>query len=87
MSHQAFFAAWERQGESLKLENAIGSPLIRPNVVPLALAANIFRVIATVQLVDTWGVEFAQGILHETFSLGTYIIGTLAVIGVARILR
>jgi hypothetical protein len=37
--------------------------------------------------VDRWGIEFAQGILHESFGLGTYVIGTLAVIGVARILR
>jgi exosortase len=57
------------------------------SVVPLALAANIFRVIVTVQLAGSWGIEFAQGILHETFSLGTYVVGTLAVIAVARILR
>jgi exosortase len=57
------------------------------SVVPLALAANIFRVIVTVQLVSSQGVEFAQGLLHESFGLATYALGTLAVIGVARILR
>jgi exosortase len=61
--------------------------LVIASVVPLALAANIFRVIVTVQLVEHWGVEFAQGVLHETFGLATYVIGTLAVIAVARILR
>lgn len=61
--------------------------LVVLSVVPLALAANIFRVIVTVQLVDSMGIEFAQGILHETFGLATYVIGTLAVIAVARILR
>jgi exosortase/archaeosortase family protein len=57
------------------------------SVVPLALAANIFRVIVTVQLVSSQGVEFAQGLLHESFGVATYVLGTLAVIGVARILR
>jgi exosortase len=61
--------------------------LVIASVVPLSLAANIFRVIVTVQLVESWGVEFAQGVLHETFGLATYVIGTLAVIAVARILR
>jgi hypothetical protein len=37
--------------------------------------------------VESWGIEFAQGVLHESFGLGTYVIGTLAVIAVARILR
>lgn len=61
--------------------------LVVASVVPLSLAANIFRVIVTVQLVKSWGIEFAQGVLHETFGLATYVIGTLAVIAVARILR
>jgi exosortase len=57
------------------------------SVVPLSLAANVFRVIVTVRSVESWGIEFAQGVLHETFGLGTYVIGTLAVIAVARLLR
>lgn len=57
------------------------------SVAPLALAANIFRVIVTVQLVSSQGVEFAQGLLHESFGVATYALGTLAMIGVARILR
>jgi exosortase len=61
--------------------------LVIASVIPLSLVVNIFRVIVTVQLVERWGVEFAQGVLHETFGLATYVIGTLAVIAVARILR
>ncbi len=57
------------------------------SVVPLALAANILRVVATVKLVSIWGVEAAQGSLHESFGLATSILGTLAVVAVARRLR
>lgn len=56
-------------------------------VFPLAMGANILRVIVTVQLVSVIGIESAQGILHETFGLATYVIGTMALIGVARLLR
>jgi len=61
--------------------------LVVASVVPLTFAANVFRVIVTVRMVSTHGAEFAQGVLHETFGLATYVIGTLAVIGVARITR
>jgi exosortase len=61
--------------------------LVVASVVPLALAANVLRVIVTVQLVSSQGVEFAQGLLHESFGTATFVLGTLAVIGVARILR
>lgn len=57
------------------------------SVVPLALGANVLRVIVTVQLVASRGIEFAQGLLHESFGTATYALGTLAVIGVARLLR
>jgi exosortase len=61
--------------------------LVVASVVPLTFAANVFRVIVTVRMVSTHGPEFAQGLLHETFGLATYVLGTLAVIGVARITR
>ena len=57
------------------------------SVIPLALAANILRVFVTVQLVSTLGPEHAQGLLHESYGVATSILGTLAVIGVARVLR
>ena len=61
--------------------------VIMLSVVPLAMAANALRVIVTVIAVPTWGDEVAQGLLHETFGVSTYIIGTLAVLGITRLLR
>jgi exosortase len=57
------------------------------SVVPLALGANILRVILTVTLVPWIGIEAAQGSLHQSFGVATYAVGTLALIGIARILR
>lgn len=57
------------------------------SVVPLAVAANVARVVVTVALVSRLGTDAAQGLLHESFGLATYAVGTLAVIGVARVLR
>jgi exosortase len=61
--------------------------LVVASVVPLAMAVNILRVVTTVGMVSSIGIEAAQGSLHETFGVVTYIIGTLSVIGVARVLR
>ena len=61
--------------------------IVVASVLPLALAANVVRVIVTVKLVPWIGIEAAQGSLHESFGLATYAVGTLAVIGVARLLR
>jgi exosortase len=57
------------------------------SVVPLTVGANVLRVIVTVLLVSSWGAESAQGVLHETAGVATYLVGTFAVIGVARLLR
>ena len=38
-------------------------------------------------LVTASGIAFAQGLLHDSFGLTTYVLGTLAMIGVARLLR
>ncbi len=61
--------------------------LIVACVVPLAMAANVARVALTVLLVKSQGVAFAQGMLHESFGLATYVVGTLALLGIARLLR
>lgn len=61
--------------------------LIVSSVVPLAIAANVARVTVTVLLASRFGLEAAQGALHESFGLATYVIGTLALVGVARVLR
>ncbi len=57
------------------------------SVVPLAIGANIIRVTLTVALVSRLGVEAAQGLLHESFGVATYVFGILALLGVARIVR
>ena len=57
------------------------------SVVPLAIAGNVVRVLVTVQMVSVIGGEAAQGLLHESFGVATYVVGTLALVGVARLLR
>jgi exosortase len=57
------------------------------SMVPLAMGANIARVVVTTRLVSTHGVAFAEGLLHESFGLATSVLGTLALLGVARALR
>jgi len=61
--------------------------LIVLSVLPLAIASNVARVTGTVLLASRLGLEAAQGALHESFGLATYAIGTLALVGVARVLR
>jgi exosortase len=57
------------------------------SVAPLAMAANIVRVTVTAIVASRFGIEYAQGSLHESFGLATYVIGTLALIAVARVMR
>ncbi len=57
------------------------------SVVPLTIAANVIRVVVTVKLVSVIGIEAAQGMLHESFGIATYALGTAALVGVARVLR
>jgi exosortase len=57
------------------------------SVIPVAIVANVIRVMVTVKLVPIVGPEVAQGVLHEGFGVAAFAMGTLAVIGVARLLR
>ena len=57
------------------------------SVVPLAMAANVVRVVATVMLVDTIGIQAAEGFLHESFGIFTYVVGTLFLVAFARVMR
>ena len=57
------------------------------SVVPLAMLGNIARVAITVALVDRFGLGYGEGLLHETFGVSTFVVGTAALIGVARALR
>jgi exosortase len=56
-------------------------------VVPLAMAANVVRVVSTVLLLPRVGPQIAEGMLHESFGLFTYAFGTVALALVARALR
>jgi exosortase len=61
--------------------------LVVASVIPLAMLANIVRVVATVKLVASIGPAAAQGLLHESFGLATYAVGTALLVAVARLLR
>lgn len=57
------------------------------SIVPLAVAANVVRIVITVRMVDVWGIELAQGYLHESFGVLIFVLGTLALLALARLLR
>jgi exosortase len=61
--------------------------VIVASLVPLAIGGNLFRVVVTTMLVESRGIEFTQGLLHESFGVATYAIGTVALVGIARVLR
>ncbi len=48
------------------------------SVIPLAIAANVARIVITVGMVDEWGIELAQGYLHESFGVVTFVFETHA---------
>ena len=58
------------------------------SVVPIALAGNLLRVIATVLAAERLGADVAStGPLHEMTGLLTYVLGCLVLLGVGRLLR
>lgn len=57
------------------------------SVIPVAIAANVIRVALTVKLVPVVGVQAAQGLLHEGFGVVAFVVGVLALFGLARLLR
>jgi exosortase len=61
--------------------------LLLASVVPLAMIGNIARVVVTALLVTRFGIEYAEGNLHETFGVATFALGAAALLGVARLLR
>ncbi len=61
--------------------------LIVACVVPIALVANLARVIVTVALVASHGIGYAEGLLHESFGLVTFLAGTVTLLLVAKLLR
>jgi exosortase len=61
--------------------------LLVASVVPIAIAGNTARVVITVVLVSWWGMDYAEGLLHESFGLITFVLGTVVLVGLARLLR
>ena len=55
--------------------------------VPIAMLGNVARVIITVLLVSQFGVQYAEGLLHDSFGLATFALGTGVLLGLARLLR
>ncbi len=57
------------------------------SVVPIAVVGNTLRVVITVVLVSGYGAEYAEGLLHESFGLATFVGGTIVLVTLARVLR
>jgi len=61
--------------------------LILAATVPIAMLGNIARVIVTVVLVSEFGLEYAEGLVHDSFGLATFVLGTGVLLGLARLVR
>lgn len=57
-------------------------------VIPLAMAGNLTRVVATVILADRQSVAWAtEGPIHDVLGLSTYLVACLGMLGLATLLR
>jgi exosortase len=56
-------------------------------VVPIALVANLARVVITVALVASHGIGYSEGLLHESFGMSTFLGGTVILLAIAKALR
>lgn len=61
--------------------------LIVASIVPIAILGNMVRVVITVVLVSAGGSEYAEGFIHESFGLVTFVSGTIVLVALARLLR
>jgi len=57
------------------------------SILPLAVLGNIVRVTLTIVLVTSFGMQYAEGALHESFGLATFALGTLGLLAIARCIR
>jgi len=57
------------------------------SVIPLAMLGNVVRVAFTAVLVSRFGIAYAEGNLHETFGAATFVLGAIALLLVARLVR
>lgn len=58
------------------------------SVVPVALAGNLVRVLATVLAAERWGADVAtSGSLHESVGVLTYVVGCAVLLAIGTMLR
>jgi exosortase len=57
------------------------------SVLPLAIVGNVARIFITVALVANGWIEFREGLLHDNLGVATFTIGTIALVGIAKVLR
>ena len=58
------------------------------SVIPVALAGNLVRVLATVLAAERWGTDVATtGSLHESVGVVTYVVGCAVLLGIGTMLR
>ena len=58
------------------------------SVVPIALAGNLIRVLATVFAAERWGADVATtGSLHESVGVATYVLGCAVLLGMGTLIR
>jgi len=55
--------------------------------IPIAVGANVFRVVMTGFLVRYFGVAAAEGFFHEFAGLATFILAAAAIVGLHKLLR
>ena len=62
--------------------------LLVASVLPIALAGNLIRVLATVFAAERWGAQVATtGSLHESVGVATYVVGCTVLLGVGTLIR
>jgi exosortase len=57
------------------------------SIVPFAMLGNLARVSITTALVASGSIEYSEGLLHESMGLATFVLGTLALVTFAKLLR
>jgi exosortase/archaeosortase family protein len=62
--------------------------LLVASVVPVAVAGNLLRVLATVFAAERWGADVATaGSLHESVGVATYVFGCAVLLWIGTMLR
>ena len=60
--------------------------LLLAATVPVAFAANIIRLTGTAVLAERFGQQTADGFLHTLSGTAVFLLGTLAIVGIGRVL-